>query len=207
MFSHLESHGVRDSMSLDIAPVLIEHQRAFLRFLTRHMGSTDMAEEVLQQFYLRALSKSSDIKKQASVLPWLYRVLGSTLADYYRAQTARQYGEVEYAHLQPTCANECTIAPQAVCTCFYHLIPTLKPEYAVVLQRIDLGGESRAIVAKDLGITRNVVRVRLHRARRALKKILLASCKDCCHEHGFMNCECAHGGECHGEGVPCLRIL
>lgn len=75
MVSHLESHGVRDSMSLDIAPVLIEHQRAFLRFLTRHMGSTDMAEEVLQQFYLRALSKSSDIKKQASVLHWLYRVL------------------------------------------------------------------------------------------------------------------------------------
>ena len=194
MSSHLESHGFRNSMSLDIAPVLIENRRAFLRFLTRHMGSTDMAEEVLQQFYLRAISKSSDIKKQKSVLQWLYRVLSSTLADYYRAKTARQHGEAEYAGLQPTCVNECTIDPQAVCTCFYQLIPTLKPEYAVVLRRIDLGGESRAIVAKDLGITLNVVRVRLHRARRALKQALLASCKDCCPEHGFLNCECAPWG-------------
>lgn len=178
-------------MSPDVATMLIENRRAFLRFLTRHMGSTDMAEEVLQQFYLRAISKSSDIKKQESVLRWLYRVLSSTLADYYRAKTARQHGEAEYARLQPTFVNECTVDPQAVCTCFYQLIPTLKLEYAVVLQRIDLGGESRAIMAKDMGITLNVVRVRLHRARRALKQALLASCKDCCPEHGFLNCECA----------------
>lgn len=79
--------------------------------------------------------------------------------------------------------------------CFYQLIPTLKPEYAVVLQRI----ESRAIVATDLGSTLNVIRVRLHRARRALKQILLTSCKDCCPEHGFMNCEGAHGGMPRGK--------
>ncbi|MEO7863965.1 MAG: RNA polymerase sigma factor, partial [Nitrospirales bacterium] len=185
----------RNPIRPDVATMLIENRRAFLRFLTRHMGSTDMAEEVLQQFYLRAISKSSDIKKQESVLRWLYRVLSSTLADYYRAKTARQHGEAEYARLQPTFVNECTVDPQAVCTCFYQLIPTLKLEYAVVLQRIDLGGESRAIMAKDMGITLNVVRVRLHRARRALKQALLASCKDCCPEHGFLNCECAPWGE------------
>ena len=195
MSSHLESHGFRNSMSLDIAPVLIENRRAFLRFLTRHIGSTDMAEEVLQQFYLRAISKSSDIKKRTSVLRWLYRVLSSTLADYYRAQRASQQGVAEYTRLQATFVNEFTLDPEAVCECFYRLIPALKPEYAVVLQRIDLGGESRAIVAEDLGITLNVIRVRLHRARRALKQALLASCTDCCPEHGFLNCECAPWGE------------
>lgn len=194
MSANLKSHGVRNLMNLEVAGILIENRRAFLRFLARHLESMDIAEEVLQQFCLRAVSKSSDIKKRESIPRWLYRVLSSTLADYYRAQTARQHGEVEYARLQPTCANEGTIAPQAVCTCFYQLIPALKPEYAVVLRRIDLGGESRAIVAKDLGITRNMVRVRLHRARQALRKALLASCKNCCSEHGFMNCECAHGG-------------
>ena len=195
MSSHPESHDFSNPLSLEIGPILVQNRRAFLRFLTHHMGSTDMAEEVLQQFYLRAISKSSDIKKRTSVLRWLYRVLSSTLADYYRAQRASQQGVAEYTRLQATFVNEFTLDPEAVCECFYRLIPALKPEYAVVLQRIDLGGESRAIVAEDLGITLNVIRVRLHRARRALKQALLASCTDCCPEHGFLNCECAPWGE------------
>ena len=192
MSLYLESHGCRNPLSLEIGPILIENRRAFLHFLTRRMGTTDMAEEVLHEFYLRALSKSSDIKKRDSVQQWLYRVLRSTLADYYRAKRASQHGEAEYVRLRPTCVNEFPLDPEAVCECFYRLIPTLRPEFAVVLQRIDLRAESRAIVAEDLGITLTLLRVRLHRARQALKHALLASCKDCCPEHGFLNCECAH---------------
>lgn len=174
--------------------MLIENRRAFLRFLTRRVGSGDIAEEVLQQFYLRAISKASDIKKRESVLQWFFRVLSSTLADFYRGETARRQGEGEYAHLQPESLNEFNTDTELVCMCFYQLLPMLKPEYAEALQRIDLRGESRAKVAEDLSITLNLVRVRLHRARQALKHALLASCKGCCPEHGFMNCECAHWG-------------
>lgn len=189
-----ESHNSRKSLSPDVAELLIKNRRAFLRFLTRHMGSTDMAEEVLQQFSLQAITKASDIKKRESVLQWLYRVLSSTLADYYRAKTARQQGEAEYAYFQPKSLKD-DLDPEAACMCFYQLLPALKPEYSEMLQRIDLSGESRAKVAEDLGITLNLVRVRLHRARQALKHTLLASCKGCCPEHSFMNCECAHWGK------------
>lgn len=192
MSSHLESHGCRKPGSLEIGPILIENRCAFLRFLTRRMGTPYMAEDVLQEFYIRAISNSSDIKKRKSVLQWLYRVLNSTLADYYRAERVSLHGTAEYTRLQPTFVNEFTVAPEAVCACFYRLIPTLKPEYAVVLQRIDLRGESRENVAADLGITFNLLRVRLHRGRQALKHALLVSCKDCCPEQGFLNCECAH---------------
>ena len=81
---------------------------------------------------------------------------------------------------------------EAVCTCFYTLLPTLKPEFSEILRRIDLDGESREHVAKDLGITGNLTRVRLHRARQALKRELLKSCGACCQKHGFMDCECTH---------------
>ena len=189
--SNPESHNSGKPISPDVAELLINNRRAFLRFLTRHMGSTDMAEEVLQQFYLRAISKASDIKKRESVLQWLYRVLSSTLADYYRAKTARQRSEAQYAYFQPKSLKD-DVDSEAACMCFYQLLPTLKPEYSEMLQRVDLSGESRAKVAEDLDITLNLVRVRLHRARQALKHALLASCKGCCPEHNFMNCECEH---------------
>ncbi|MCA9470347.1 MAG: sigma-70 family RNA polymerase sigma factor, partial [Nitrospira sp.] len=59
-----------------------------------------------------------------------------------------------------------------------------------ILRRIDLDGKSRSTVADELGITPNLVKVRLHRARQALKRVLLISCCKSCHESGFMNCEC-----------------
>ena len=188
--SNPASHNPRNPISPDVATILVENRQAFLRFLTRHMGSADIAEEVLQQFYLRAISKASDIKKRESILQWFFRVLRSTLADFYRGETARRQGEGEYAHLQPESLNEFDMGTESVCMCFYQLLPMLQPEYAEVLQRIDLSGDSRAKVAESLGITLNLVRVRLHRARQALRNALLASCKGC--EHGFLNCECAH---------------
>jgi RNA polymerase sigma-70 factor (ECF subfamily) len=188
--SHPASHNSGNPMNTDVATMLIKNRHAFLRFLTRHVGSRDVAEEVLQQFYLRAISKASGLKKRESILQWLYRVLSNTLADFYRAETARRRGEREYARLQPKLLDEFATDTQSACLCFYQLFPMLKPEYVEVLQRVDLSGDSRPKVAKDLGMTLNSLRVRLHRARQVLRNALLASCKGC--EHGFLSCECVH---------------
>jgi RNA polymerase sigma-70 factor (ECF subfamily) len=72
------------------------------------------------------------------------------------------------------------------------------------LRRIDLHGESHTKVANDLGISINLLRVRLHRARQALKQALLRSCCKTCHDHGFMNCECTHGEK--GQGIRTHQI-
>ncbi|CUQ67927.1 RNA polymerase sigma factor [Candidatus Nitrospira inopinata] len=182
-------------MSVDVAMALVENRQVFLRVLARRMRSAETAEEVLQQFYLRALSKASEIKQQESIVPWLFRVLNSTLADFYRGERARRHGEGEYAHTHPESSHESNVDTESVCKCFYQLLPMLKPEYAEVLQRVDLSDDSRGKVAEALGITTNLVRVRLHRARQALRKVFLASCEGC--EQGFMNCECAHKGNRH----------
>lgn len=125
-------------------------------------------------------------------MPWLFRVLNSTLADFYRGETARRHGEGEYAYTHPESSHEFHMDRESVCRCCYQLFPMLKSEYAKVLQRVDLSGDLRGKVAEALGITTNLVRVRLHRARQALRKVFLASCEGC--EQGFMNCECAHTG-------------
>jgi RNA polymerase sigma-70 factor (ECF subfamily) len=78
-----------------------------------------------------------------------------------------------------------------LCTCFYKLLPTLKPDYAAVLQRVDLEGEPRKNVAADLGMTVNTLGVRLHRGRAALKRRLDQTCLTC-PIHGFFDCHCEY---------------
>lgn len=172
---------------------LIQNRPDFLQFLSRRVGNPELAEEIFQQFCMRALNKGGDLKNPGSVVAWLYRVLNSTLTDFFRREAKRHQGEAEYARTQPDHVQEFDVSPATVCLCFYKLIPTLKPEYSEILQRIDLCGEAPAKVANELGITSNLVRVRLHRARQALKRALLKSCCATCHEQGFMNCECEYG--------------
>ena len=69
------------------------------------------------------------------------------------------------------------------------LLPTLKPEYAAMIERVDLKEQPLSGVAEALGITANNAAVRLHRARIALKRQLERSCGTCA-THGCLDCRC-----------------
>jgi RNA polymerase sigma-70 factor (ECF subfamily) len=75
------------------------------------------------------------------------------------------------------------------CACLTRLMTTLKPEYAAILESVDLGGRPLAGAARDLGITSNNASVRLHRARRALRQRVQQSCGTCA-THGCLDCDC-----------------
>jgi len=182
--------GAHDALRLDpaIEAALIEHRRDFLRMLTQRLGNTETAEEVLQQFYLRAVSRAFDLRQRESILAWLSRLLSTVLADYARRETTRRRQETAYAQHQ-VLTREDPELESTVCTCLSTLLPTLKPEYADILRRVDLLGEPHQQVAAALGVTVNNVTVRLHRARQAIKRALLLSCTTC-PEHGFLRCAC-----------------
>ncbi len=188
-----------------VEAALIENHRDFLRFLVRRVGDTDTAEDVLQQFYLRAVGKGSELQKSESVVAWLYRVLRTTLVDHYRRETTRRRQEADYAQME-ILSNEGRDAEleSAICMCLEKLLPTLKADYAEILQRVDLRGAPPREVARDLGLAPNNVRVRLHRARQAMKHSLLVSCGVCA-KHGCLDCDCGQpkrpGGRAE-EAVP-----
>ena len=169
---------------------LVNNHGDFLRFLTRRLRSADDAEEVLQQFYLRAIRNASSVRNGERVVAWLYRVLRSTLVDHYRREAARRSNVTAFAQFQ-SLRDDATEPDREgeICPCLYEVLPTLKPEYYDVLRRIDLAGESRSKVAETSGLTLNNLTVRLHRARQALKRALLSRCGTCT-DVGFMDCEC-----------------
>jgi RNA polymerase sigma-70 factor (ECF subfamily) len=76
-----------------------------------------------------------------------------------------------------------------LCSCVYAILPSLRPSYEELIRRIDLGGESSKTVAQDLAMTRNNVRVRLHRARQVLRARLVRFCGSCC-ERDCRDCTC-----------------
>ncbi len=192
---HDRTRGEPDEALRPMSPVieaaLTNNHRAFLQFLVRRLGDQSAAEDVLQSFCLRVVRKGAELRDSESVIAWLYSVLRSVLMDHYRSEGARQRREANYAQEQALFGNDRDDLElrESVCDCFRGLLPALRPDYAEVLRRVDLSGDPREKVAADLGITPANVRVRLHRARQALRTALDSCCGSCC-EHGFRDCDC-----------------
>ena len=178
-----------ESIEAVVRRALAEGHDALLQFLTRRLGSRDEAEEVLSAFYIRILDRAHDLRHPASLHGWLRRVLTTTIADHYRHRAVSSKAETDWA--VTTMANALEETEGTLCICFYKLLPTLKPEYAEVIQRVDLEGEPRKTVAADLGVTVNALGVRLHRGRAALKRRLQQTCLTC-PVHGFFDCHCEY---------------
>ena len=174
--------------------VMVEIHQDFLRFLTRRLGNEDEAADVLHDFYVKVLTRIGDVRETEKLRAWMRRVLETSLIDYYRAQGKRRQSESEYQYLESVrlTGDGKDDLDLIVCMCLYKLLPTLKSEYADILWRADLIGESRESIVRALGITESNLRVRLHRARQALRRRLEETCRTC-PIHGDMDCDCDYG--------------
>lgn len=174
-----------------VAAALNAHYRDFRAFLVRRVGDQATAEDILQDFCIRVMRNGNALRDDRTVIGWLYTVLRSALTDHYRKEAVRH--RIEGRYVQDKLVLDDAMAEpgmdDAMCNCLNGLVAEVRPDYAEVLQRVDLREESRATVARDLGISQQNLRVRLHRARAALGIVLKHHCGDCC-EAGYDDCIC-----------------
>lgn len=156
----------------------------FLRFVRARTESQADAEDLLQAAYVKAAEKAGTIRDGESTVAWFYRLLRNALVDARRAR-----GRAEAAASDPLEEATDPELHRAVCRCVGDLVPTLKPDWALLVRRVDLEGATVPEVARDAGITPNAAAVRLHRARGALRDKLRVVCGACA-RHGCLDCGC-----------------
>lgn len=175
-----------------VARLLANHRR-FLNFLTARVGSPDDAEEILQDAFVRGLQKVGQLRDDESAVAWFYRLLRNAVIDHYRRRSAAQKAFDAVAREAEGDSNFDADLERSVCECVNDLVPLLKPEYSELIRRVDLGGANVSAVAHEIGISPGNARVRLHRARAALRDELERSCRTCA-THGCFDCTCSRDG-------------
>ncbi len=188
---------------LAIETALSEHYNDFRRYLVRRVGDLATADDILQSFCVRVLKPNAPLRNNSSAVAWLYVVLKSVLMDHFRRETSRRRSEANYAEQQVVLGLN--IVEEAAdgyqCCCVKPLIGDLRSDYAQILTRVDIRGESRESLARELKINPENLRVRLHRARRAIFKALKSNCGSCC-ATGFDDC---YGENSRPAGAPPSR--
>ena len=179
-------HELQDTL----ATTLLSNLTAFQAFARRRVGDEQLAADAVQESLLRALKSDQQLSPDDNVLAWFYRILRNVLTDLYRRREAQTRGLQRFA-TETAIASEVDAADveQTACSCFRGLLPTLRPEYARVLELSDLDGQPADAVAGQLGISKNNLKVRLHRARRQLRERLEQTCQMCA-AHGCLDCHC-----------------
>jgi RNA polymerase sigma-70 factor (ECF subfamily) len=157
--------------------------------LRKRLPSEADVEDVLQQATLRALAASESLEEPDRVRAWLYRIVQHTLVDSLRSEAAerRRRGEAWLWYQEPDEPRE------PGCDCSLELLLALRPDYSKIITMADLREIPVQQVAAELGITRNNAAVRLHRARRALRREVMAHCDARSFEEA-LECECPDPG-------------
>lgn len=178
--------------SSDPAAVLAAHHARFLAFLRRRVPSREIAEDLLQEAFVRGLTKAPVLASDESAVAWFYRVLRNAVTDHYRRAGAEARALERLAReVDPVAAEESPIFGE-ICQCVRDLVPGLKADYAAAIEAVDLAGVPVAAYAERAGISANNAGVRLHRARKALAARVHEVC-DTCADHGCRQCECLRG--------------
>jgi RNA polymerase sigma factor (sigma-70 family) len=178
----------------EVAAIFVQNHRDFLAFLERRVGSKAIAEDILQEAFVRGMGKLRSDEPE-SVVAWFYRTLRNAAVDYHRRHRTASKALESFAAETDSQAEADGDLRTAVCECVSRLADTLKPTYAEALKRIEVDGASVKEYAAEVGISPGNAAVRVFRAREALRLQLSRSCGTCA-EHGCRDCTCgsAAGG-------------
>ena len=166
---------------------LLQELEKFTAFVRARVDDPHLAADVVQDSLLKAVKSADQLRDDESVVAWFYRILRHSIIDLYRRRATSQSAldRLEQELNAPPDAE----TERAVCGCLENLIPTLNPDYAELIRRLDLAGESPENVGESLEMTANNLRVRHHRARSQLRERLEQTCRMCA-KHGCLDCTC-----------------
>lgn len=188
------------SLSAEAISRLVSAHRDFLSFVERRVESRAVAEDILQAAFVRGLERGAEVQDE-KVVAWFYRVLRNAVIDYYRrrsssARAMETWGREFTEYQQPEVELH-----DEICQCVSGLLGDLKPEYRDALRLVDLEDRKLSELAERSQITAENAAVRVHRARKALRRKVEQACGTCA-EHGCFDCRCKAAG---GSGGVELR--
>lgn len=183
------------SLSPEAIALLVNGHREFLAFLERRVESRAAAEDILQAAFVRGLERGTEVPDE-KVVAWFYRVLRNSVIDHYRHRSAsaralETWGREFTESQEPDAALR-----QEICQCVSGLLADLKPEYRDALRVVDLQDGKLSDLAEQSGINAENAAVRVHRARKALRRKVEQACGTCA-EHGCFHCRCNEAGGSH----------
>lgn len=156
------------------------YQKPVFKVAYRMVGQKEEAEDLAQEVFIHVYQKMYHFDPAKKFKPWLYRVAVNTCISRLRRKQKVVFlsfddaltGSVEYANFSYL-SPELNIERQELQQEIYQAVLEMPENYrAMIILRYQLD-LTNAEIAEVLSITKENVEVRMHRAHRHLRRILL----------------------------------
>ncbi|MWJ27044.1 sigma-70 family RNA polymerase sigma factor [Halomonas sp. ZH2S] len=166
------------------------HRDELRGFLIRHGGDHDVADDLLQIVYTKALAHRTRFCQLDSPRAWLFRVARHQWIDQQRRSGRWVAGDPP----ELPAATETHAPVDSLIVCIARALPHLSPEDSDILSRCDLEGLRQADYAEHHGLGLPATKARLRRARQRLRERLIEQCGIIFDEQGRICCHRADHG-------------
>jgi len=161
-------------MSTSAAEDLFErHHLVVFRFLRRMTGNTGVAEDLTQEVFLRVVRGLADYRDRTRERSWIFRIARNVLVDRHRESERSPLHvplDEAFAAMLP--------AAQGLTVTLEQALAGLSEDDRQAFLLREVGGLGYTEIAAVTGGTRDAARMRIYRARLALREALRPSQPD-----------------------------
>lgn len=147
--------------------LLTEHRLAVERFVKFRIGNLADAQDVLQDVYLTAFQKFSQLQRQEAFKAWLLSIARNKCGDYFRRQAKRLEIPIEDA---PERALSYGWQGPVEENCVRDTLERLKGKEQQILYLYFWRQLPQAEIAEKLGVPLGTVKSRLYAAKQSFKE-------------------------------------
>lgn len=165
---------------MDFWEIYDQYYAPLKKYVTAMTRDDWAADDIVQEVFLKVQRRFETLNDWAKFKPWIYSIARNQCFDHFRKVSASKEDQTEEDHeidgIQPPLI-QLQLEMKEMSRCVQSkidLLPDSKREVIILFDTMDLSHQE---VADILGIQVGTVKVRLHRARKALKEILDRDCK------------------------------
>jgi len=153
------------------------------RFILKNLKDAAMAEDIIQDTFIKVKTKIDTLKNPAKVESWIFQIARNTMNDYFRDQKKSHENEdyQEEISIEPNAFEEEEIKIKIQTREFSEyagfIVSELPEKYRKAVYMADIEGLSMKEVADELNISVSGAKSRVQRGRKMIKEIILKCCE------------------------------
>jgi RNA polymerase sigma-70 factor (ECF subfamily) len=151
-----------------------DYHDKLLGFIRSRVKSTDVAEDILQDVFIKIQKSLPTLQNTERMESWIYQIVRNAVIDHYRARMA--FEEVPQSLAAPE-QDEEVQARYEISTCLMPMLETLPPPYRDALRLSEIDGLKQKQVAEALGLSLSGAKSRVQRGRAMVKDLLIGCCR------------------------------
>ncbi len=185
---------------LDFESIHTAYRAKIHRYLVRLVGMPE-AEDLTQEVFVKVSQALNTFRGESQLSTWIYRIATNAAIDKKRSPAYKQTAQSTQLHDQAEIESKIVWVGEATLSthqqvehdemnqCIRRFVEKLPDNYRSVLVLSELEEMENKEIAEILGITLGTVKIRLHRAKEALKKELQAHCEFSRNEQNEFACD------------------